>query len=61
MPMKEEELYTILLLSGFAAIYIIPVIILAIFHQGPLEYVVALTIFILIGMIFWPEDAVLRG
>ncbi len=59
--MKDEELYTTLLVGGFAAIYIIPAVILAIFHQGALEYVIALTIFIVIGMIFWPEDAVLRG
>lgn len=61
MPMKEEELYTTLLIIGFAAIYIVPAIILAIFKQGPAEYVIALTIFILIGATFWPEDAVLRG
>lgn len=61
MPMKEEELYTILLIGGFIAIYLVPAIILAIFNAGAAEYVVALTIFILIGAIFWPEDAVLRG
>lgn len=61
MPMKEEELYTTLLLGGLVAIYIIPAIILAFFHLGAFEYAIALTIFILIGMIFWPEDAVLRG
>lgn len=61
MPMKEEELNTILLFGGFAAMYIIPAVILGLFHQGAPEYIIALTIFISIGMIFWPEDAILRG
>lgn len=50
-----------LITIGFVAIYIIPAIILAIFHQGAPEYVIALTLFLAAGMIFWPEDAVLRG
>lgn len=61
MPMKEEELYTILLFGGLIALYIVPAIIIALFRAGAIEYMVALTIFILIGAIFWPEDAVLRG
>lgn len=59
--MKEEELYIILLVSGFFAIYFIPAIILAVFHQGPIEYMIALTIFLFVGSILWPKDMVLRG
>ncbi len=59
--MKEEELYTILIASGFAVIYIIPAIVLAILHLGAAEYVVALTVFLLVGSMLWPHDMVLRG
>lgn len=58
--MKEEELYTILLFGSLLAVYLVPTIILAILHKGAWEYVIALTIFIIIGRIFWHGGAVLR-
>lgn len=60
MPLKEEELYTALLLGGIAAIYIVPPIILYFFHAGPWEYVTALSIFMAFGVIFWNAGAILR-
>jgi hypothetical protein len=60
MPLKEEELYTALILGGIAAIYIVPMIILYYFHAGPWEYFFALSIFMIFGVIFWHAGAVLR-
>ncbi len=57
---KEEELYTILILTGLAAVFIVPAIILAILDKSPWEYLVAISIFILLGTIFWDSEAVLR-
>lgn len=58
--MKDEERNTLLIIGGMFAIYVIPAIILAIFHAGALEYVVAMTVFIAVGVIFWDAGAVLR-
>jgi len=60
MPLKEEELNTILILGGIGAIYIVPMIILYFFHAGPWEYFAALSIFMIFGVIFWNAGAVLR-
>jgi len=59
-PMKDEERNTLLIIGGMLAVYVIPAIILAIFRAGAIEYVVALTIFIAVGVIFWDAGAVLR-
>ena len=59
-PMKAEELYTILIVAGFLFLYTVPTIILLIFHAGAWEYFVALTLFIISGMIFWHAGAILR-
>lgn len=58
--MKPEELYTSLVIGEFLFLYIVPTVILYIFDLGWREYVVALTIFIGLGMIFWPSGAILR-
>jgi len=58
--LKEEELYTILIFLGLAAIFIAPAVILAILGKSPWEYLVAISIFVLIGAIFWDSEAVLR-
>jgi hypothetical protein len=59
-PMKPEELYTMLIIGGILFLYIVPAVILFVFSAGALEYMVALTLFLLAGMIFWPADAILR-
>lgn len=59
-PMKPEEYYTMLIVGGILALYIVPAFILMIFHAGAREYMVALTIFLVSGMIFWPAGAILR-
>jgi hypothetical protein len=59
-PMKPEELNTILILIGISFVYIVPTVILMFFDAGAREYLVALTMFIVLGMIFWPAGAVLR-
>lgn len=59
-PMKPEELYTISIIVGILLLYIVPTIILAFFHAGAAEYLVALTIFMIAGMIFWHAGAILR-
>jgi len=58
--MKPEELNTILIIGGILFLYIVPTIILMIFNAGAREYLVAFTIFMLFGMIFWPAGAILR-
>lgn len=60
MPLKEEELNTILILGGIAAIYIVPMIVLYFFRAGHWEYAAALSIFMIFGIIFWHAGAVLR-
>ncbi len=60
MAIKEEELYTGLIFLGLAAIFIAPTIVLAILNKGPWEYLVAISIFVLLGAIFWDSEAVLR-
>ncbi|MBU3924694.1 hypothetical protein KKG29_01110 [Patescibacteria group bacterium] len=60
MPIKEEELYTILIFLGLVAIFIAPAVVLAILGKSPWEYLVAISIFVLIGTIFWDSEAVLR-
>lgn len=59
-PMKPEELNTMLIIGEILFIYIVPTVVLMVFGSGAREYVVALTIFIGLGMIFWPAGAVLR-
>lgn len=59
-PMKPEELNTILIIGGIALLYIVPAIILMIFRAGAGEYLAALTLFMILGMIFWHAGAVLR-
>lgn len=59
-PMKPEELNTILIIGGILLLYIVPAVILMIFNAGAREYLVALTIFMVFGMIFWHAGAVLR-
>ena len=59
-PMKPEELNTILIIGGVLFLYIVPAIILMVFNAGAREYLVALTIFMVFGMIFWHAGAVLR-
>lgn len=60
MPIKEEELYTGLILTGLVAIFIAPAVVLAILNKGPWEYLTAISIFVLLGTIFWDSEAVLR-
>jgi len=59
-PMKPEELNTILIIGGILLLYLVPAIILFIFHAGAGEYLAAITIFMILGMIFWHAGAVLR-
>ncbi|MBU4338439.1 hypothetical protein KKD57_02665 [Patescibacteria group bacterium] len=59
-PMKPEELNMILIIGGILFLYIVPTIILMIFRAGAREYLVAFTIFMIMGMIFWHAGAVLR-
>lgn len=59
-PMKPEELYTILIIGGILFLYIVPAVILMIFNAGAREYLVAFTLFMFLGMIFWPAGAILR-
>lgn len=59
-PMKPEELNTILIIAGILFVYIVPTVVLAVFDEGAREYVVALTMFIVLGMMFWPAGAILR-
>lgn len=58
--MKPEEYYTMLIIVGILALYIVPAIILMVFDAGVWEYIVAISIFLLAGMIFWPAGAILR-
>lgn len=60
MPMKPEELYTAMILSAIVIIFVVPTIILALFHAGPVEYFVAISLFFIFGIIFWNAGAVLR-
>lgn len=57
---REEELYTVLIFAGLAAIFIVPAIVLAILGKSPWEYLVAMSVFVLLGAIFWDSEAVLR-
>lgn len=59
-PMKPEELNTMLIIGGILFLYIVPTVILMIFSAGAAEYIVAFTMFMVLGMIFWPAGAVLR-
>ncbi len=59
-PMKEEELNTILIVGGILFLYIVPTVILMFFSAGAREYLVAFTIFMVLGMVFWHAGAVLR-
>lgn len=59
-PMKPEELNTVLVILEILFLYIVPTIALMLFGSGAREYVVALTMFIILGMIFWPAGAILR-
>lgn len=59
-PMKPEELNTILIVGEILFLYIVPTVVIMLFGAGAREYLVALTLFIVLGMTFWHAGAVLR-